>query len=85
MPGRLGMATCVTNRTQGPLLLYAELNPAQKHAVQRELQAGKLQRIATGMDTQSQRPDIASVSVHRHGPRALPFIREFAKAPSSWP
>jgi hypothetical protein len=35
--------------TQGPLLLYAELNPAQKRAVQRELQAGKLQRIATGV------------------------------------
>lgn len=31
------------------MLLYAELNPAQKRAVQRELQAGKLQRIATGV------------------------------------
>lgn len=35
--------------TQGPLVLYAELSPAQKRAVQRELQAGKLQRIATGV------------------------------------
>lgn len=49
MPLPLKRLIATNDPTQGPLVLYAELSPAQKRAVQRELQAGKLQRISTGM------------------------------------
>lgn len=37
--------------TDTSLILYAEITPAQKRAVQRDIQAGKLERIATGIVT----------------------------------
>lgn len=51
MSARIKRPIATNDPTRGPLVLYAELSPAQKRAVQRELQAGKLQRIATGMAT----------------------------------
>ena len=51
MPAPLKSPIATNDPTQGPLVLYAELSPAQKRAVQRDLQAGKLKRIATGMAT----------------------------------
>ena len=49
MPKPLHRSIATNDPTQGPLLLYAELTPAQKRAVQRDLQGGKLQRIVTGV------------------------------------
>jgi len=49
MPHPFNLPSATADPTQGPLVLYAELSPAQKRAVQRALQAGKLQRIVTGV------------------------------------
>lgn len=46
MTGPLNLKNATTDTT---LILYAEISPAQKRAVQREIQAGKLTRIATGI------------------------------------
>lgn len=49
MPSLLQRSIATTDPTQGPLVLHAELSPAQKRAVQRDVVAGKLRRIVTGM------------------------------------
>lgn len=46
MSGPIDLKNATADTT---LILYAELSPAQKRAVQRDIQAGKLNRIATGM------------------------------------
>lgn len=46
MTGPLNLKNATTDTT---LILYAEISPAQKRAVQREIQAGNLTRIATGI------------------------------------
>ena len=45
----LNIQNTTVNPAQGPLVLYAELSSAQKRAVQRDIQAGKLTRIVTGI------------------------------------
>lgn len=48
MTGLLNIKNATTDTT---LILYAEISPAQKRAVQRDIQAGRLERIATGVVT----------------------------------
>ena len=49
MASPLHTPIATTDPTRGPLVLYAELSAAQKRAVQRDMAAGKLQRIVTGV------------------------------------
>lgn len=49
MIGPLHRKIATADPTQGPLVLYAELNAAQKRAVQRAIAVGNLQRVSTGL------------------------------------